>query len=332
MELTAPIVSFRRYVLPVLFALLMSLSLATPVAASVEQPTTLEVQEIGAFENTREDGDQLYIITYYIDFETSPDENVNDLFIFRLLDADGGEITSTKAYPFYNQGYGLGIVAFYFEPAEVPTWESNLSVQIAGDPLVDWSGDPPITTTDSITWNTGATGDIQQLISAKIIYLATKLEQDWTVEMITASSGMTILSDTGALYFLRIIPHLNKIAPYILGRYTFTPEYPEEKPTGDTYSEWLENSISGTVFDLSGPARSFNISRGALTAFIYYGFVVALLLLLVMKMKLKKGVMLILWPFMIAGAFIGVPLIVTIIAGFVCLLSTVWVFYKGSPA
>ena len=32
----------------------------------------------------------------------------------------------------------------------------------------------------------------------------------------------------------------------------------------------------------------------------------------------------------IAGAFIGIPLIVTILGGFLCLISTVWVFYKGT--
>jgi hypothetical protein len=323
-----------RYVLRVIAIsiLLLLVSLLTPALtlAAVAQPDTLEIQMVQAYQNTREEGDQLYLVTCYIDYDDLPDENVDDLFIVRLLDATDDEISATGPYPFYNQGYSLGVVAFYFEPDEVPTWESNLSVQIAGNPLVDWTGDPPITTTDSITWSTGTLEDVQQLVSAKIIYLATELEQDWSVEMIATSSGMTILSDTGALYFQRVVPHLTSVAPYILGQYTFPPEYPEDKPAEDTYAEQLENAISGTIFDLSGPAQSLGISRGALTAFIYYSFVVFLFILLVWKHKLNKGTMMLAWPFVIVGAFIGVPLIVTILGGFLCLGSTVIVFHKGT--
>lgn len=323
-----------RYVLSGIAALVLLLLLVvciTPVLGAVAQPDTFEIQMVQAYQNTKEDGDQLYLITYYIDYTSLPDESADDLFIFRLLN-DDAELSSAGPYPFYNQGYSLGVVAFYFEPDEAPTWESSLSVQITGNPLVDWDGDPPITTTDSITWSTGTVEEVQQLVSAKIIYLATELEQDWSVEMITTSSGMTILSDTGALYFLRVVPHLNEVAPYVIGQYTFTPEYPEDKPEDYTYSDWLEDSIGGTIFDLSGPARSLNISRGALTAFIYYSLVAVFLILLINKTNLKKGAVLILWPFMIAGAFIGVPLIVTIVASLACLFSTVWVFHKGATA
>jgi len=322
-----------RYVLRATIAITLFLLLCIstmPVLAAVAQPTALEIQMVQAYQNTREENDQLYLVTYFVDFTELPDENTDELFIFRLLDADNNEVTSAKPFPFYNSGYGLGIVAFYLEPDEVPTWGGSLSVQIIGNPLIDWTGDPPVTTTGSMTWNTDTTEDIQRLVSAKIIYLATRLEQSWGVEMTAVSGGMTILSDTGASYFLRVVPHLTDVAPYVLGQYTFPPEYPEDKPSEDTYAEQLVNAISGTIFDLSGPARSLGISRGALTAAIYYPFVVAFFILLSWKHKLNKGTTMLAWPFVIVGAFIGVPLIVTILGAFLCLLSTVWVFYKGT--
>lgn len=323
-----------RYVLRAVVAVIVLILLGvftTPVLAAVALPDSLEIQMVQAYQNTREDGDQLYLITYYIDYAELPDEDASELFIFRLLDGDDNEIASAKPFPFYNYGYDLGVVAFYLEPDEAPAWQSDSSVQIVGNPLIDWSGgDPPVTTTDSMTWNTGTTKEIQELVSAKIIYLATQLEQAWSVEMTAVSGGVTILSDTGSSYFLRVVPHLTGVAPYVLGQYIFTPEFPEEKPSGDTYANTLVEALDGTIFDLSGPARSLKTSPGALAAGIYYPIVVAFFILLINKRKLNKGTMFLLWPFMIAGAFIGVPLIVTIIAAFIALVSTTWVIYKGT--
>ena len=326
-----------RYVLRGIAAIMLLVLLGIcpiPVLAAVALPDSLEIQMVQAYQNTREDGDQLYLVTYYINYEAEedmPNEDAGELFIFRLLDADGNEVASAKPFPFYNYGYGSGVVAFYFEPDEVPIWRSSLSVQIIGNPLIEWSGgDPPITTTDSMTWNTGTTEEIQKLVSAKIIYLATQLEQAWAVEMTAVSGGMTILSDTGASYFLRVVPHLIEVGPYVLGQYTFTPEFPEGKPSEDTYANTLVEALDGTIFDLSGPARSLKTSPGVLAASIYYPLVVAFFILLLNKQKLNKGTMFLVWPFVIAGAFIGVPLIVTILAAFISFVSTTWVIYKGT--
>lgn len=318
-----------RWFLPLtLIALLGIFAIAAPVLASIPQPTILEIQEIAAYENAREDGDHLYIVKYYIAINST--YNADDLFIFRLLDEDDDEIAHATPYPFNNYGYGLGVVAFYLDADEAPDWEDNLSVQVIGNPLVDWDGDPPTASSSLIDWHTDTTGQIQQLVSIKVMSLASELERNWGVEMTTTTQGVTILSDTGAAYFLRIVPYLATVAPYVLGQYTFEPDYPvDEKPPSDDYATSLVTAIEGTIFDLSGPARSMGITWGALTAGIYYAFVIAFFVMLIAKRGLKKGMMLLLWPFVIAGAFIGVPLIVTILGGFLCLLSTSWLIYKG---
>lgn len=324
-----------RYALRILGAIGLLLLTTSPVAASVDQPSDLEINSIVAYENTREDGDQLYLIGYYVDFELgegeSYEDSIDELFIFRLLDADDNEITSATPYPYYNQGYESGVVAFYLEADDAPTYGASLSVELSGNPLVDWDGDPPSTTSTSISWNTGTIGQIQELVSAKIIYLASQLEQDWSVEMTMAASGMTILSETGASYFLRAVPYLTEVAPYATGQYTFTPSYPSDKPSEDTYANTLVEALEGTIFDLSGPARSWGISAGALAAGIYYPLVVAFFVLLASKHKMNKGTMFLAWPFVIAGTFIGVPLVVTIVATFITGSSIFIVFYKGAP-
>jgi hypothetical protein len=320
-----------RWFLPVLLVLLGVLPFTTPVAASVPQPTTLEIQGIDAYQNALEDGDQLYLITYYVMVNST--QSIDALFIFRLRDDTDLEIASTEAFPFHDLGYGLGLVAFYFEADDpaIPTWGSNLSVEVIGNPFIDWDGDIPGTTLDLIDWNTGTTAETQQMISNKILYLATEFGQSWEVELVTTVQGVTTLTSAGASYFMTVVPYLGEIVPYILGQYIFSPDFPiDEKPASDDYAAWLEESIEGTVFDLGPLERAHHWSANTIRTGVYYGFVIALFVLLIMKSKLNRGTMLLFWPFVVAGAFFGVPLQVTIIAAFFCLISTVWVFYKGT--
>jgi hypothetical protein len=326
-----------RWFLPTLLALMGILTLAVPVLAQVEQPTALEIDEIEAFQNAKDSGDQLYIITYYVTQNSTYD--IDQLYIFRLRDASGNHIDATTAYPYYNQGYGLGVVAFYLTASEAPTWGSAVSVEIAGNPFATWNGTTPSVSSSIITWNTGQTQEVQQMVSVKIMELASRLSLAWGVAMTTTTQGVTILSETGASYFLRVVPYLSEVAPYVLGSYTFLPDYPEhpsylseQRPGSTAYADELEQGILGTIFDLTGPARSMGMTRGTLTAILYYAFVVAFFILLVSQAGLTKGLMMLLWPFVIGGAFIGVPLAVTIVGAFVCLVSTTWVIYKGATS
>jgi len=304
---------------------LFTFSFSTPALAAVAQPSDLSILNVQAYENSKEDGDQLYIISYLVDFAGEYSDSIDELFIFRLLDEDGAELASAEAYPYYNQGYGRGVVAFYLAPGECPAWGSAVSIELSGNPLVDWDGDTPSTTATAVTWTTDSHSEIGQVVSGKIIYHASQLEQVWEVEMTQVSGSSTILSETGAAYFLRVVPYLSEVAPYVLGQYVFPAEYPAEKPTEDTYASDLEELISGSIFDLSATAEDWGMSRGALTGMIYYPFVALILGLLLFKKRIKKGLLLLAWPFVIAGAFIGVPLTVTIIAAFLAFVSTILV-------
>lgn len=308
---------------------MVSLILVAPVMADEEQPTTLEIQEIEAFENTREDGDQLYIAQYYIAQNSS--YNARQLYIFRLFDEDDNELTHTTAYPYTNDGFGMGVVAFYVDADEAPTWASGVYVKVVGNPLISWNGSAPSTSSSIITWNTGDQSETQIAASGYILELAGELTIYWGVEMTTTVQGVTVLTDIGAVYFTNTVPYLAEVAPYCLGQYTFTPDYPiDEKPATDDYATWLEASVEDTVFDLGPVARAHGWNANTMRTGFYYAFIIALFVLLITKGKLNKGTMLLFWPFVVAGAFFGVPLAVTIIAGFLTLISTVWIFYKGT--
>ena len=314
------------------FIVILLVVSSLPVLASIASPDTLQLQDVQVFENGRESGDQLYLITYYIQYDSEPDETAEELFIVRLLDATGSEITSTKPYAFYNDGYDLGVMAFYLDADDAPDYEASLTVQLTGDPLADWTGDVPVTTTDGITWTTGATAEIQEIISTRIIYLASTLEQAWTVEMITTTQGTTILSDVGAAYFLRVVPYLDTLASYALGQYTFTPDFPDVDVTDNDYADDLEAGIDGTILDLSPIIRSFppeaRLERGTVLGIIYYTVFAGLLLAFVSKHKLKKGTGLLAFAAIIGFSFFGVPLAVAIIIAFVALISISYVLLK----
>jgi len=320
----------RRLILSILGATLCLLIFAVPVAASVEQPTTLEIQEISAYENTREDGDQLYLVQYYIAENST--YNANQLFIFRLFDEDDNELTHTTPFPYYNQGYGMGVVGFYVDTDDAPDWASGVYVKIQGNPLIDWAGGTaPSTTMAIIDWNTGDQADMQAAASGKILNLASELTIYWGTAMTTVTQGVTVLTDYGANYFIQVVPYISEVAPYVLGQYTFIPDYPiDAKPATDDYADSLIDAISGTLFDISPTAESWGMDTGVLTAFLWYLAAVGFVIALIMKKGLKKGAMLIVWPFVVAGSFFGVPLMVAIMASFFWLVAGVWVFYKGA--
>ena len=320
-----------RWFLPTLVALVATLTLVTPIAASYEQPTTLEIQEITAYENYHEEDGQLYIATYYISSDYAID--ANELFLFQLLDDEGDAVATKAPYPFHDDGYGLGVVAFYLDAGDALAWDGDASIKLVGNPMVEWDGGIPNTTTDVITWDTGTTGEIKELVSSKVLALATNLEESWDVDMVTTNDGITTLTDNGSTYFINVIPYLGTESPAVFGQYVFAPHYPiDQKPASDSYADRLTESIDGTVFDV-GPivrAHPTGISRGALTAVIYYGFVISLLVMFAAKRGLKRGLIIFFDVAVIIGAFIGVPLIVTIMWGFLCLLTTSWVIYKGA--
>ena len=328
-EFTKPIL--KSSFAAILVAVLLIVG-SQPVLASIASPDTLQIQDVQVYENGRESGDQTWLITYYIHYGTEPDETATELFILRLLDSGESEITSTKPYAFYNDGYDLGVMAFYLDADDAPEFESSLTVQLTGNPLADWTGDVPVTTTDGITWTTGETAQIREIISTRIIYLATELEQACTTEMITAAQGTTILSDTGAAYFLRVVPYLRTIAPYALGQYTFTPDFPDGDVTDSDYAAELESGIDGTILDLDPIIRSLpaeaRLDRGTVLGIIYYIGLAGLLLAIVSKKKLKKGTGLIAFAAIIGFSFFGVPLTVAIIAAFVALISISYVILK----
>jgi hypothetical protein len=318
-----------KWFFPVLFAVLGIFALVSPVLAITEPyPSTLQIQDVQAYQNAWQSGDQLYLITYYIGgFDTAPNETATQLFIFRLLGEDGTEIASAAPYAYYDYGYGLGVVAFYLSPSQAPAWESDLTIQLIGNPVATFNltgGKSWPQTTADVAWNNNAS------ISAKVISLANQLGSAWGVAMTTTTQGLTVLSDDGAAYFQQVVPYFIEIAPFTLGQYSLSPTYPAAKPSTNSYSTNLLDELKGTVFDLRGAARDLGTTWGVLATVLWYGFIFWFFIKLQSWKKMNKGTMMLMWPLVIMGVFFGVPIWITILAAFGCLIATVWVIYSKS--
>ena len=327
-----------RWVVPVLLAVMATFMLITPVWA-IEPPTSLEVSGVWVYRNCREDGDQMYLVYYSINYTTNPDEDVSEAYLVRLMNGSD-ELAAVAPFAYHDDGYGNGVAAIYFTAGSAPTWEGNYTMRLVGNPILSWNGTTPSAQLSTFDlWQDNQIGVTRTVLSSRIIALATNLETAWGLDMVTADDeGQDVLTAFGLEYFVTVVPYLSEVAPYVYaadegrgGTYV-VPEVPEEWERTD-YADSLVENIIDTPFDMTAMATAFGVSRGAMTAILYYGCVVAAIILFVRQIGSYKPIMMFSIPLVILGAFLGVPLIVTVLAGLMALAMTAFtIFYKPSNA
>lgn len=331
----------KRYLIPSLIAALLTLLLVAPCLA-IGEPDSISIDDVYVYRNCRETGDQLYLVYYTIEYASLPDETVTEAYIVRLMDDEDDEIDHVYPYSYYNKGYGEGVAALYFDADDAPAWEGVCSMELIGNPFAEWEGDLPdvsVSSVDFTVWQDNELGITQVIVGGRIIDMAGDLEDDWGKDMVTLSDdGKQVLTTYAAGYFVNVVPNLYEISPDIFavgqGGATeiYEPDIPPEVERTD-YSDELVTNIIDTPFDLTDTADAFGVSRGALSALLYYGIVALAMILIARQIQTYKPMMLLSIPFVILGAFIGVPLIATILAGLVALGATAYIiFYKPSTA
>lgn len=328
-----------RWLLPI-FAVGVVFLMATPVLA-IDDPDSMSVNAVYAYRNCRETGDQLYLVDYTISYNVTgnPDEDAGQAFLCRLLEGST-ELRAVSPFPYHDDGYGRGVAAIYFSAADAPGWEAAYTMELVGNPFLDWSGTPPSDTESTFDlWQDNDIAITHVVLSSRIINLAEELETAWSVDMVQqdTQTGEYTLTIYGAAYFSGVVPYLTDVAPSVF--------VSDEIQTGVTeieiddvdmsteYADELETGIIGTLFDMTPLADEFGVGRGVLTALLYYGIVLFALITLSIRMKSQKPLMLLSIPLVILGAFVGVPLVTTILAGFISLAYIAYtMFYKPSSA
>lgn len=132
---------FALVIAPILLAVLV-----TPVYAQVRIPdSTFRIDQVEAYRNCEEFGDQLYLISYTNEHSITPNVAIDTAYIFRLKNSDNITLGTTTAYSYFDSGYDSGIAAIYFSAADAPVWEGSYTVEMAGNPTLHWLDNTAVT-------------------------------------------------------------------------------------------------------------------------------------------------------------------------------------------
>lgn len=197
---------------------------ASTAWAQVADPDTISIDRVEAYESVIENTDQLYVISYTLDYTVNPSDGIDDNYLFRLLASSGSEIMSAVAYPYYESGYDEGVVGIYFSATDVSALSlsfgdtTGYTIQLVGNPLVTWaSGTPPETNKATFDlWYDDPGASSRLALRMRVI--ANSLENTWSgVDLIEGAAGERTLTADGEEYFTNSIPNLKMACPDIFG-------------------------------------------------------------------------------------------------------------------
>lgn len=257
--------------------------IAYPVFA-IAEPTSVSLDNIVVFQDLLYTDDFLAVVPYNIPFTLAPDENIAQTFIFRMIDTDNvTELGAVLASPAYDDGYGSGIVSFYF--ASGVAWNQPYIFRVQQNPTYYPAGQ----TWDFIIGesNYSSSSDQAAALKTKVVDSATFLTTTFGVALLGKSeAGVTVLSTYGELYYLNAIPALQSMCPSLFEVQLTNPDY--TKRSWDTaFAEALKTKYSGTIFYefMTGYAGLFNMETSAAMMVLSIIAFVAMVLVSVWKFK-----------------------------------------------
>jgi len=222
-----------RYVNPFLVILILVSGLALPsialAAAEPDSDPTIPSSTTYVNRNLIETGDMLIYALYNIPYATTPDERVDQLFLFSVIDTDGITVlASNEAYSYANNGIGQGVISFYFDAAGAPTWGLGYRIRITQK--IDIFPTPK-------QWNSTVTSGAYTSASTQaanrsevynnIIGLSQTLAAAWgsSYDLLDQVDTGQVLSDQGETYFREAIYGLQVMCPQLFLTVITDPDY-----------------------------------------------------------------------------------------------------------
>ncbi len=291
-------------------AVFLLLTVAVPVLAT-DAPDSVALEDIWANRNLLETGDLLIHFKYNVEYATPPAENIQQAFIFRLFDAANTvELGSRLAYPFHDDGYGFGTVAFYFDADSSPGWGTAYFIRVEGNPVyfsTPFSQSFQMTASNYSTFST-KDANVAEL-KDRIISLTQDLQVAWSVLLLDEVDIGTVFSTSGELYFRNSIPGLQVICPDLFYVQVQDLEY-TSVVHDNTYAGTIEARFDGTWVgtSLEGLGGLFGTS----TQLIGVGIMVVLCIIVVAVSarhlaSINSGLMDCLTVVILCGAFSLIP-------------------------
>lgn len=246
----------------------------TPVLADTDRPDAIPtLEQADVYRNLLETGDSLYLFYVNIPYSTLPDTDVNETFIWRLLDTDNvTDLGTTVGFAYNDGGYGFNVYSMYFPAADGLIWGTEYILRLVGNPSK--FDDPPLYNY-SVSFPSYSTGNVSQSaqqreLAQRIIVLATDLNNKWglaaplrlTEEIETA----TVLSIFGETVFRGTIFGCQSLAPEAF-KVILRDIEAEDRTWTTTYVDDLSNQWAGTwVADAkSAGADLFDVGYDLLT-------------------------------------------------------------------
>jgi len=260
--------------IPALF--LAILFVAPSIALADTEPDTLSIESSAASRNVAESGDILFTVLYNIDWDDAndyPAAAADETFLIQLIDS-GTQIAAVAPYPFYNSGYGNGVVSFYFSGTDAAalTWGEPYTIRVTSQP--GWI-DPIVSYDYALGSNDYCSDtdqdDNQEWLKDWIIDAAETIENSWGIsDTLTTVSVTDVLTETGEAYFGRVIPGLRYLCPELYIVNVDAPDWEDEDwddtQTGifeDQWSgtdTWIEDSLSGIGELFGSPFIFLNVA------------------------------------------------------------------------
>lgn len=156
-----------------------------------------------------------------------PAEPANQIFLIRLMSVDGlTQLGAVTPYPYYDDGYGQGIVALYFDAASAPTWGLSYIVQLTGNPALYPT--PPTVNRQLLSGDYSGFADQQgnqAAMASLVVDILEVLESDWATALLASSAAGIITTETGEEYLVNAIPGSPGMVPSLFYVSSSSPVY-----------------------------------------------------------------------------------------------------------
>ena len=309
----------------ILVVVIVMFLMASPVLAA-DPPDSISIDVKYANRNLIEDGDMLFYAIYDIAYAILSDEDIDEIFIFRLVDTDGTtELGSNEAFPFQNQGYGKGLISFYFNAADAAAlvWQTSYYIRVQGKPGFFATPPDELFIIDLGDYSTSTTqADNREETRNNIISIARILESDWSQTLLTEIEIGTVFNLNGEIYFRNSIFGIQAMVPSLFETQIVDPDY-TERTWNTTQQEEYEGRLTGTTMgnSIQGLSDVFSLDFNMVASLpILIGSILAIIAAVKMNGKPEAG-FLVTVALLIFGGFMGwTPFALIAVFSVVCFL------------
>lgn len=230
---------------------------SSPVLA-INEPDGTSSIEFSAYRNVLSTGD-FFIFGYEnTPYDTAPDEDYSQTFVWRMFDPDGDEELAQATAPSYNEnGYGYNVIGWYFDSGNITAlmpggyWQEEYIVRLTGTP-VGFPSDPP---TYEFVISVGDyssltdTDEVKAAIAIHVLNTAADLNNKWglatSVYLTEETEAATKLSLYGQSFFRQAIYGIQAMAPAAFS-INIADIDTDDRTWTTTYVTQLEEQYAGT--------------------------------------------------------------------------------------